>query len=224
MLARASSAIVISALLAWFYTAQDTRYLLPILPVGSVLLAGWLDHALGRLPRDWRRLAVPLADALLCTSVALLGVVYARARVERYGYPPATAEARHAYLADQLPAYDAIRWLNEHAGSYRAYQLYEEGVTYFFDGEVMGDWFGPGRYADITGAAISGQSLSAKLKSLAATHLVVSDRHEFQLPDDSVSRASFHLVYGARGVTVYELRDPEVPVQAEAREPASVEH
>jgi hypothetical protein len=199
-----------ATIIVWFYSAQDTRYLLPILPLCNLALSGSVERILAsRTIRRWQVESIFTYTAV-CLTVVVFGVGYAWLQVRKDGYPPTDANGRQVYLAAHLRPYRAVRWLNENARNYRVYQLFVEDMNYFFQGEVVGDWFGPGRYGEIIEAASSGQALYSRLKALDVTHFFVSNRHELKLPDDQIFVNRFRPIYRGGGVVIYELADDKV--------------
>jgi hypothetical protein len=197
-------------MLFWFFSAQDARYLLPILPLGSVLLARSLDRSISWLPLRHCRVGRLIAYGLLSLGVVRFGVGLAASEINTYGLPPVTAAARHDSLSLRLPGYSAVRWLNDNVETYRAYQLYSENLHYFFDGKVIGDHFGLARYNNVTQTMKSGKLLYAELKRYGVTHFFVATRDFLNLPEDAAFDSKFRSVYSAEGVVIYELTDGDV--------------
>ena len=197
-----------ASLLFWFFSVQDTRYLLPTLPVFSLLLGASLDRCAAWLGAGRQKLIEPALHCFMAVALVNVVAVPIARELSMRGSPPTTPVARAEYLSTHLPSYRAVSWLNENAGSYRAYQLYTEGMMYFFDGEVIGDWFGPGRYTDVLRAARSGQTLHDKLRALGVTHLLVNTQtNAVALPNDAVFREKFTPIYNVDNLAIYALHD-----------------
>jgi hypothetical protein len=129
-------------LVFWFATVQMYRYLVPILPLAALAGAVGLSR-LAALVGDRRGRRVAPVAALLVAQ----GALWAGWELVQRGAPPATEAARDRWLAARMPAYHAVRFAARAAGGARLYQLdLEDYVRYAGDG-VIGDWFGPYRYA-----------------------------------------------------------------------------
>jgi len=132
--------------LTWFYASQVDRYLAPVLAIG-VLLSGLIVHdalkfMTGRFAP--RALEAPRSPAWVGAGVAALLIGYGIGAFNR-----ANGQLRKwdSILANRA-GYAALQQANALAPRYgsRLAQVGFEGSTYFFDGTVIGDWFGPGRY------------------------------------------------------------------------------
>jgi 4-amino-4-deoxy-L-arabinose transferase-like glycosyltransferase len=202
--------LLIIPIVFWFFSAQDARYLLPIFPLGCVVLARSMDRSMSSVPSSGGRVASIIAYCLLSVAVLRFGVGFAASKINGYGLPPVTSTQRQEYLSLRLPGYSAVRWLNENVGAYRAYRLFGENLNYYFDGPVIGDHFGLARYSDITSAMINGELLYARLKTFGITHLFVLTRPDLKLPDDSAFNSRFRQIYTEQDVLIYELVDADV--------------
>ena len=142
-------AAIAAYVLFWFYTSQQLRFLVPVLPVLVFLDSRALDEATAaarrRLP-SWAQGAIA-ALVFIAFSFPLLGTYRA---VLQNGPLPTTAPAREAFLRGRLPSYPIYSDLNRRYGhGYTIYALHDEGMKYYCDGIAVGDWFGDGRYGDI---------------------------------------------------------------------------
>ncbi len=206
---RARWLLGISSVYALIFTwlPADSRYLLPVLPLMSLAVAG----SVGMAAR--RSLARP-AVAWLCFACLLPGWLYALYRVERQGKPPMTPAAREAYLARCLPAYSALAWLNRTRGSgYSLYALHAENLAYYADGRFLGDWNGPASFGRVLAGTRDAATLHRRLHRLGATHLLVPVRiagSSGPLADAELQR-SFQLVYRDANARLYALRTGEGP-------------
>jgi hypothetical protein len=196
--------------LAFLWLPRDSRYLVLILPLASLAVAG----SAAVLLRSWpsRRLAAALGLAAF-----LPGWLYAGYRIERQGPLPVTPAARDAYLARRLPAYPAIAWLNRTRGSaYTLWALYAENLAYFADGRFLGDFFGPASYGRVLASVRDAESFHRELRRLGATHLLIPARGAVgqaivpPVPEDEAFRRWFEPVYQDSGARLYALR-PVVP-------------
>jgi 4-amino-4-deoxy-L-arabinose transferase-like glycosyltransferase len=195
--------------LVFLWLPRDSRYLVPVLPLASLAVAGSLAAAV----RRWPRLASRRLAAALCLGAFLPGWLYAGYRIERQGPPPVTAGERDAYLGRRLPLYPAIAWLNRTRGSgYTLWALHAENMTYFAAGRFLGDWHGPASFGRVLAAARDAQSFHGALRRLGATHLLIPRRDAYgqvvapPVPEDAVFRRWFELVHHDRSARLYALR------------------
>jgi 4-amino-4-deoxy-L-arabinose transferase-like glycosyltransferase len=201
-------AIGTAHVLFWFYTSQESHYLLPALPMLSAAAGGALDGLAARFGRldaePWRRAVTAVGVAALVAP----GWVWTARRLEENGAVPATAAERGAYLARWLPTYPAYERLNATAGrDYAVYAFNDENMAYFADGRFMGDHFGLARYSRVEGRLADGEALAAELERLGATHFHVrSDALGPAALASEAFRSRFRVVYDEAGVTVFELR------------------
>jgi hypothetical protein len=174
---RAYLAFGLGLLVLWWANAQVLRFLVPALPPLALAAAGALDRLAGPrlVGRRWGG-AAAVALALAFAWPAWHGAV--ERRRGRVTPPPVTAAERDSYLALHLPTYPAYRWLNaRHGRDYTVYALHDANMAYFADGTFQGDWFGPGRYAQLTGRAGDPAGLQGALRALGADYLLVPAAH-----------------------------------------------
>jgi len=195
--------------LVFTWLPADSRYLVVVLPLASLAVAGSLAAA----ARAWPLLASRRLAAALCLVAFLPGWLYAGYRIERQGSLPVTVEAREAYLARMLPAYTGISWLNRNQGSgYTVWAFQAENMAYFAAGRFLGDWVGPAGFGRVLAASRDAQSLHRELRRLGATHLLVPARsatgEPVRLPvaEDAEFQRWFELVYQDANASIYALR------------------
>lgn len=123
-------------------TAYDLRFQLP----SAALLATAGGIALSRV-LDGSRVASLRGErvaAFLALSLAALGPAYAVYKIVRRGVPPSTPAAREAFLARELPGYDAIRILNASCGAeYTLFVIGGQNLAYYAEGRFLGHAGGP---------------------------------------------------------------------------------
>jgi predicted secreted protein len=124
------------------------------------------------------------------------------------GLPPATQQARDAFLAARLPSYPAYLLLNRSKNTdYVLYALYDENMRYFAEGTVKGDWFGPARYSDMEASMGDGRRLYDQLQQEGAGYFLVAERgRTVQLPTDDFFRQHFEETYAIPGVRLFQLK------------------
>src|SRR5690606_24987923 len=111
----------------------------------SLALGGVLSEMVEEAPRLRHRAG--MAAAVLAVGLFLPGWLYAGYQIIREGAIPLTPEARDRYLADQLPIYPAVSWLNRTRGNeYAVYALHAENLAYFAEGRFLGDAIGPASF------------------------------------------------------------------------------
>ncbi len=132
----------------WFFTSQQVRFLLPVLPVLAFVDSWALDELTADLRRSaplWAR-RVAAVVLFLCFSYPLLGLYHL---APLYGPLPTNAPARDEYLRQRIPSYAIYRELNLRYGKdYTIYSLHDDATRYYCDGTQFGDWYGAGRYGD----------------------------------------------------------------------------
>lgn len=142
-------AAIAAYVLFWFYTSQQLRFLLPVLPVLVLLDSLAVDELTTPLRQHvptWVQQAAA-ASLFIAFSFPLLGIYEAALQ---NGPLPTTASARDAFLRERLSSYSIYRDLNSRYGhGYTIYAFHDEGMKYYCDGTPVGDWFGAGRYGDI---------------------------------------------------------------------------
>jgi hypothetical protein len=195
--------------LFWFYSAQVLRYLIPIIPLFSLILAASFENRLEWLPSgkvQWMKMGiVTFIIAFLFFSP---GWLYAVKKVRNEGYPPHSKEEQEAYLMRRLPSFSAYQYLNQKIGrNYSLYALFDENMAYFADGKFMGDWFGPGRFEEIYSKFSNLKALHRELRSLGANYFLIR-RGRVPIeppPEDSFPPSDFKLVYKNEHVLLFEV-------------------
>jgi 4-amino-4-deoxy-L-arabinose transferase-like glycosyltransferase len=209
-------AIFLILMVFWFMSAQVLRYMIPAVLLLSLIIAGSMDRALaafetggrlGRLQAGRRKTLSPVIVAGCALLIMIPAVHYAAVSIRQRGWVPITTAQRDAYLTVYRPSYPAYQFLNKRAGTnYVLYALLDEDMVYFANGQFMGDWFGPARFADVLSRLDSGQALYQHLRGLGADYFLVnSNRLDELVPRDEVFTAKFKKVFSRNGVTVYEL-------------------
>jgi hypothetical protein len=162
----------------------DSRYLLPLLPLVSVVAAS----AVAR----WK----PIAIAVTLLSLAA-GLAYVGYRFVRLGPLPLNDAQRRRFLEARIPEYSAL----ERRGPGRIYVCGAEQLKSFGGRDLLGDVTGP--YAN---RRVFAGDLSANLARLEVRSLLVSRRAcpaEWQrVPAES----AFELVYADAGAVLWRAR------------------
>jgi hypothetical protein len=176
---RPLSAAALAYLTFWFLSAQQGRYLLPILPM--LALAG-IAGAMVLVERArLRRLLWPLT-AVAALALAWPSFRFAHERLRSFGAVPIGRDERDQWLARRVPGYDLVARLNRAGGDYRLHGLAAEQLPYYVDGEYLGDHFGPASYRQCPSG---GRDLYLHLTRLAVDYLLADhallDEHFFRL-------------------------------------------
>jgi hypothetical protein len=154
--------------IVFLFLPPDSRYLVAVLPVAGLALAGVFTD-LGRIEaRSFK------AQALVCALAFLPGWLYAGYRIAQQGPPPATAQERDRFLTAKLPLYRAIRHLDEISSV--AYAFDAENMKCFYRGALYGDWIGPASYRRLLPLLETPAALHRELSGLGASHLLLSKR------------------------------------------------
>lgn len=202
---RGLTAIILFYFLCWFMLGQIMRYLLPIVPIAclaAALTGSWLIQRLAqRRPEAGRLLIAIVAVALLLQSAYFL-----HKTVHKLGAIPQTPGQRTAYLTARLSDYPDIAAANLDPGP--LYSLFGATYAYFSDGFFMGDWFGPGRYAQIIDSLGSGEELYHALHHLGARYFFVTWRNNTALlPYDEFFDQHFETVRADLNSELYRIHD-----------------
>jgi hypothetical protein len=156
------SIVCIGYLAIFTFLPQDSRYLLPLLPLVSVAAATAIAPLLSK------KLIV-----LLSMMAIAPGIAYAGYRLWRQGPPPLNATARRQYLEAHIPELRAL----ERRAAGRIYVCGAEQLTYFGDGNLLGDVIGPYANQTLLGDAKNADDLYRALEPLSTRYFLVSKRH-----------------------------------------------
>lgn len=180
---------------------MDARYLIPIVPLVSLSVAGALRRLTDRV--SWRGLT-----AGICVLGFLPGWLYAIYRFHHLGALPLTPAAREAYLRRWQPCYPAVAFLNRTLGSgYTVWAAHAESMSYYARGRFMGDWAGPAGFARVLDDLKGPQDLHDRLRRLGAGYLLIPGQvTPLVFPEDALGQSWFQPVYADPGARVYKLR------------------
>lgn len=169
---------------AFAFMPQDARYLLPLLPLVSLVASSCV-------PRR--------AHAAVALIAILPGLAYAGYRLMWQGVPH-----RQLYLEGHIAEYRAL----EHRGAGRIYVCGAEQLQYYGNGDLIGDVMGPNANAKVIGEARSSEELARNLERLGVKWLLISNR---VCPDAwrQLPRApQFERVYADTGATLWRVVSP----------------
>lgn len=200
----------------WYLTSGYPRYLLPAYPLLALLtgavvldvwsrsgLDAWYRSAVLRLDPRLRRAFLPL----LLVAVAVNGVGEVAKSQDQL---VVREEDRGAYLERRFPGYGLLRALG-YPKVGPLYQLGFERELYYLGDAVRGDWFGPGRYADVMALTQDAAALAQHLERLDAAGLLVNlGRLPFSdLAWDPRLAEHFELIGRSDQAVLYRLRGRE---------------
>ncbi len=200
-------AVVCVGYLAIFtYLPPDSRYLVPLLPLVSIVAARVVASRLRSHPR-----ANAIATALALLAIAP-AVAYAGYRLLKQGLPPVTAAQRVAYLEQRVPEYRAF----QRRGPGPAYQCGAEHLQAFGE-PLMGDLAGLTPYAKILGESRDAAELAQTLQRIGARDLLIS-RTRCPLPWQELPREPyFRLIYRDEGGALWRVSASPKPTGGNAR-------
>jgi hypothetical protein len=184
------AAISIGYALLFPFLPQDSRYLLPLLPLVSVTAATWIA---ARMSRE-----ATLALAIVAIVPAF---AYAGYRIVRQGAPPLRASARRDYLEAHVPEFRAL----EHRGSGRVLVCGGEQLQDYGRGSLVGDVIGVFPEPRIFGASGTPAELAAQLRALRVSELLVSRRGCRQEWQRLAAPPSFELAYADGGALLWRV-------------------
>ena len=154
--ARYVAAIVVAYAIVFSSLPQDSRYLVPLLPLLSIVAA----VALGKR-----------ASALAIAGVGI-AILYAGYALAVRGLPPLTADARESFLREHIPEYAAL----ERAQSETVYVYGAEQLKYYAGGKLLGDLIGPYSYDRMMTGAGTTSAIAARLRRIDARCYLVAKR------------------------------------------------
>lgn len=204
--------VVLAFWVFWFCTLPDPRFIMPILPLLSIVTAvafeGALSSVLPVLQKLFSGRALAVAGFVLLIPPGWNYAVRANP-----GSLPVTQEQRDAFLTRELPTYPAFQYLNRSRGThYTVYTLYNARMTYYADGRLIAAIFVPGRYRNVfegdskVGRLRDGQSLYQMMRGLGVDYFMVeTNQFPVSLPQDNVFKGRFKLVYEQPHLQVFEL-------------------
>ncbi len=186
-------------LLFWFCVTQVDRYLAPVYASASLL--AWyaisrielVQNAAARLQNSWPR---AFQMALVALIVFLLG-----GQLTRQFKHAELSTAQWQAKLESRSGYALLTKANALIPQFgpRIVQIGYENAQYFFKGQAIGDWFGPGRYRDMLSCnqercPVNGpEQLIEQLKKFDARMLVISTKR-FPVPDLDAFKQHFELV------------------------------
>lgn len=199
------------------------RYILPILPFAAILAVLGIRNAVDWLQRRLNRAPIAAAGAvmagvslLMAANLFYLGSLFADVRPLPFILGQ---ETRDAFLSRQVGSYPAVAFINRTLPEDAVvYLLYVSGRGYYVDREYLHHvGMETGIVKAIGRESVDTDTLSAFLKSLGGTHLLVQERLLVKaivdnLPEEAVGPVLEKLahclvkVYESNGHAVYRIR------------------
>jgi hypothetical protein len=186
------TAICIGYIAIFTFLPQDSRYLLPLLPLVAMTAATAVAPLIRR-------------NALIAVSLLAVtpGVAYAGYRLARQGPPPVTATQRQQYLETHIPEYRAL----EHRGPGPIYVCAAEQLKYYGGDELLGDVAGPFANETILGESTDSEQLWRRLNESHIRYLLVSRAHCPMAWQRLPSAPQFERVSADGGAALWRLKD-----------------
>ncbi len=173
------------------FLPQDSRYLLPLMPLVSIAAAIAVTPLLQR------------KHLIALTLLAIApGVAYTGYRLARQWPPPVNAAQREQYLEAHIPEYRAL----ERRGSGRIYVCGAEQLKYFGGDDLLGEVGGPLGNQTIIGDSRDTEQLWLTLTNLRVSYLLVSRAHCPIAWKHLPAEPRFELVYMDAGATLWRVR------------------
>jgi 4-amino-4-deoxy-L-arabinose transferase-like glycosyltransferase len=196
--------------IAWFFLMQQTRYLIGVLPLLSVIAASGLDAANSR----WRITRhVPGIFLGLCVILSLLTGYMMALDCSRVAVG---IEPSDQYLSRTLDVYDAQEYANEFLPTNARVVFFDEVRGFYLNREYM--WGNPGHHEMTPWSSIrDGKDMVSYFAKEGFTHVLINRRlakyagedllHKTLIPD-AIERGLLREVYSSNGVSIYEMGKP----------------
>ncbi|MDG2148806.1 MAG: hypothetical protein P8N09_04700 [Planctomycetota bacterium] len=198
---------ILSFTIPWFFTTQELRYLIYILPVAAVLAVSGIErmHLRGRRPYG------VIAGIILVSSILQAGGWDSDQETLAL-----QGEQRESFLERKISGYRAMQWLAEHSDDQtKIFAQGLEGAKYAFlqPANVLGDHFGKFRYSQIMTAQGSFRSAGVVvplLKEYGVSYVAIRDKGahyspSLRLETDTELAQHLKLVTILDNVFIYEF-------------------
>ena len=155
----------------WAVGTQQTRFLLPLYPVLSLLsaavLEGWIAHP--GAPR-WRQVAVTgVVSGMVAVTLAYQAIYFASARPLSV---VVGTESKDAFLERSVYDYAALRHVRENLGAGDLVLMAWDGQGYYCDERCLPD-AEQSQWAQLVAEAGTPQAVTETLRDRGVTHLLV---------------------------------------------------
>lgn len=190
---------------AWFILMQHSRYLIPIIPLLSVLAAEGVSAANEnlRIGRHAANSFVAFCIILCLIPGFILGQTVLGAVTGQM--PP------DEYLSKTLDVYDAEKYINDNLPQNAKIVLFDEVRGFYLDREYI--WGNPNHHELIPWNQLTtGENMVDWFREHDFTHVLINwkfagreDTLHGKLIPEAVSRGMMHDVYASKGVSIYAL-------------------
>lgn len=203
----------------WAFSTQQTRFLLPLFPLLSILVSVVLVDGIGRFRRRWRTISVGLVVGMLTVSVFYSATFFAS--IEPYRVITGS-QSKAEFLERVLKNYAALEYVQTALPRQARVFMLWDGRGYYCDERCMPD-VDHARWTYLVATHPTIDEVVAELRQLDVTHLLINEESvDFMLQHDPTGdhlRAArffanefqpkcLREVFAARGTTVYELTCP----------------
>ncbi|KAA6182602.1 hypothetical protein F2Q65_17655 [Thiohalocapsa marina] len=212
---RALSLSAAASVGVWYFASGYPRYLYPAYPM-LALLSAYVIIAAATQTGMAERATRALLRSPLKVHRYLPTIVFSMAAIVSYTEASKLSKKiipheddRSALLAERFPGYALVRSLEDRPVE-PLYQLGFEDQLYYLGDSIRGDWFGPGRYADVIPLVGDAPALADHLRALGVSSLLVNTGREpfSKLVWDPRLLEHFQLVSESDGALLLRLRDP----------------
>jgi len=115
-------------------------------------------------------------------------------------------EERNSFLTTRFPGYALIKDA-ELSPDESIYQLGFENEIYLLGNQVVGDWFGPGRYTDVMVRWNDIEKLRQHLADFGVNYILVNRAREpFSSLEDLDLSGRFETVLKSQGAVLYKIK------------------
>lgn len=208
---RAAVVFCAYSLIVWFVTSRYPRYMTASYPLVALMAAlGWtvffksvaagVSKAAPTFASwsQWPRVGVWVGGLL----IAVLAALSVQQTVKKSAMVSITPPTRAAFLRENVPGYDVMRYLREHPQG-KLYQVALSEAIYYGPDEVWGDTLGPWRYSDFLAAAPD--EMARKFRSLGFGSLVVALPYVAALSSKPGFEKHFVPLYEKDGAKAYRI-------------------
>jgi hypothetical protein len=138
------------------------------------------------------------------TLLALLLIAVVFNAEKNWEHIAPTDTERNAMLEERITGYRVLTYLRQNPFG-MVYQFGLEDAIYYAPSPIWGDQFGPGRHRDF--APLKSDQLSAKLKGLGFSGLLVHTKRWPNIDSKPDFNRHFSLIYEADDVRLYRMVD-----------------
>jgi hypothetical protein len=197
-------ALVAISFVVWFFQVQYTRYLVPLLPVASALIAACAG-SLAQRRRTLRPVALAFCVFAIGLSIFHVGLAGRWTCADRLGVVVGR-EPQEDYLRARLRVFPMAEFVNRELPTNAKIIMYNLVFGFYFDRDYM--WGDPRHHTLIAYDSMrDAGDLVGALRGLGVTHMLIDEE---LMPDSRAAEGWVRLVYQAistgRAVPVYSER------------------